>query len=276
MKIIDLCAAQVASTISLAREQQRLNRQLDRLAVDIEQSYHSAIGQPLINIAGVLDNLLDERAPLGPLNPRQAQSLIRARDNLNRLRQQIRRLLIARQIEDEALPLARRWTDVGGLIGDVARKVEPAYRDKGITLTCAPAPDIALYIDPERIQEVLGDILTNAYKFTPGGGAVQVAVAADEQTVRIGVSDTGRGIAREDHDKVFEKFVQLPPLLKSRESGAGLGLYLAKKLMEAHGARLALASEPGTGTTLTLLFPRTHPPGGTSDGDTLRAADRNG
>jgi signal transduction histidine kinase/signal transduction protein with GAF and PtsI domain len=276
LKIIELCAAQAATAISMAREHERLNRRLGQIADDIEQSYHAAIGQPIVNIAGTFDILLNDHAPLGPLTEPQRDRIQRAQENVGRLRRQLRRLLLARQLEEDRIQLAVQPVKLTGLITEAVKKIEPIYREKEIRLTwlCDRAIE-PLELDRDQIHEVLGDLLLNAYKFTPTGGTVQVWAEAQANHVQIAVCDSGRGVAVEDREKIFEKYVQLPPLLSNRESGAGLGLYLAKKIMEGHGGTITLDSRLGKGSTFTLTFPRSSDEvGGCRDDEIRRPVDR--
>jgi signal transduction histidine kinase len=264
-QLLELGAAQIAIAIRIAREQSELNRRLDLLAGDIDQTYHKAIGQPLINLLAMFDNLLDPRQHLGQLTVRQVSRLERGRQNLLRLQRQIDRLLMARQIEEKRLVLERRRTPVHVFVQAALDKVSVDFEEKGLRLTFAPAArTLYVDIDADRLEDVLCDILTNAYKYTPAGGQVHVCIE-DGQYIRIGVRDTGRGIAPEDQARVFEKFVQLPPLLKSRAAGAGLGLYLARTLIEAHGGRLTLESARDAGSTFTIWLPRAAYEGGVHD-----------
>jgi signal transduction histidine kinase len=113
-----------------------------------------------------------------------------------------------------------------------------------------------LRADERRLQQVLAGLLSNAVKFTPAGGEVTVGAALDPSgDLPLHVTDTGIGIPAADLDRVFEPFIQLDAALSRRFQGAGLGLYVARALVEAHGGRLRLLSEPGAGTRAEIALP---------------------
>jgi len=107
------------------------------------------------------------------------------------------------------------------------------------------------------VKQVLINLLANAIKFTPGGGKVRLSAAhARDGGLVLAVADTGIGIAKEDIPKALERFGQVDSKLSRRYEGAGLGLPLAKQLMELHGGALVLESELNVGTTVSVTFPR--------------------
>ena len=113
-----------------------------------------------------------------------------------------------------------------------------------------------LRADERRLQQVLAGLLSNAVKFTPAGGEVTVGAALDPAgDLLLHVTDTGIGIPAADLERVFEPFIQLDASLSRRFQGAGLGLYVARALVEAHGGRLRLLSEPGAGTRAEIALP---------------------
>jgi two-component system sensor histidine kinase ResE len=108
--------------------------------------------------------------------------------------------------------------------------------------------------DPDRItDQVLGNLLSNALKFTPEGGAVAVRAWSDKDLLRIEVRDSGEGIPREDLPHIFDKFYQVSQ--QARTKGAGLGLAIALEVVEAHGGTIDVDSQPGRGTTFTINIP---------------------
>jgi signal transduction histidine kinase len=108
--------------------------------------------------------------------------------------------------------------------------------------------------DERRIRQVIFNLLSNAVKFTPSGGAVDVRAARANGEVRVSVTDTGPGIAAEDHERIFEEFQQTGAGMEQRE-GTGLGLALSKRLVELHGGRIWVESEPGKGSTFVFTLP---------------------
>jgi signal transduction histidine kinase len=111
--------------------------------------------------------------------------------------------------------------------------------------------------DPDRINEVLGNLLANAFKFTPRGGTVQLTVDGVDSSVSIEVADTGAGIPPEQLPRIFDKFYQADNQREASSGGSGLGLAIAKQIVEAHGGTIQCDSTPGVGTTFTIMLPTT-------------------
>jgi signal transduction histidine kinase/signal transduction protein with GAF and PtsI domain len=255
LKSLDLCARQTAIAISIARAHQRLNARVDGLADEIVRSYHTWIGQSLTSASDTLENLLNPQI-LGPLTPLQTDRLCMAVLDLRTLKHQLKRLLMIRRIEDDCLDLMKTLTEPRSLIEAACGRVHDRLAEQKIELTCEIACSSTLAVDQDRITEVLVDILSNAIKFTPSGGQIQIWCRDTDSEVIIGIRDTGRGIAPEHLEKVFEKYFQAQPLLGNEQEGAGLGLYLARKVVCLHGGTLKAESQLGQGSTFILNLPK--------------------
>ncbi|MBL0891651.1 MAG: ATP-binding protein, partial [Gemmatimonadaceae bacterium] len=109
-----------------------------------------------------------------------------------------------------------------------------------------------LLCDRQRLQQVLSNLLGNAVRFTPAGGRIVLAATMHDDAVRVSVSDTGPGVAPEDVPRLFERYWQAPRLLRA---GSGLGLYIAKGIVEAHGGDIGVDSEPGKGAMFWFTLP---------------------
>jgi signal transduction histidine kinase len=112
-----------------------------------------------------------------------------------------------------------------------------------------------VYWDLDRINEVLGNLLSNAFKFTPHGGSVMLTLSPTEDGVRMEVRDTGAGISAEQLPHIFEKFYQADNQGSARAAGSGLGLAIAKEIVDAHGGTISCESKPGVGTCFTITLP---------------------
>ena len=143
------------------------------------------------------------------------------------------------------------------VIDEAMQMVAPQAQAGNVALsTDAAIDDLCLHGDRRRVRQVLINLLANAVKFTPSGGAATLRAMADCDGVTISVADTGIGIAEEDIPKALERFGQVESHLSRKYGGAGLGLPLAKQLMEQHGGTLTIESAVNAGTTVTVKFPK--------------------
>lgn len=158
------------------------------------------------------------------------------------------------KIEAGMLRLQTRSATVSSILDDIAAMLKQRASDKSINLIL-PAVNIELECDADRIRQVLSNIIGNAIKFTPAGGSVMVQVTEDhaDDAVHFAITDTGPGIAKEDIDHVFDRFWQAET---SAHLGAGLGLFISKGIVDAHGGSIGLESEVGKGTTFFFSIPR--------------------
>ena len=210
---------------------------------------------PLNAIIGFSEILKDEIfGPVGSARYRDyAASIHRSGAHLLGL---INDILDISKFDAGKLELHEEQIDVGGLVADCIRLMEPqAQKAKVAVRSSIPAHAFILAADDRRLRQVLLNLLSNAVKFTPDGGEVKVSASRDEKGLSIGVADTGIGIAAKDIPLALERFGQIDSTLSRRYEGTGLGLPLAKHLMELHGGTLFIASEVGVGTTVTVSFP---------------------
>jgi signal transduction histidine kinase len=156
--------------------------------------------------------------------------------------------------------------DLVRLIQNVVRQTDPAAEAGGIkVIVRLPREAPRLNGDERQLGQALSQLLSNAVKFTPAGGTVTVeAGSAAEGQVFVAVADTGIGIPAADLERVFEPFTQLDGSLSRRYPGAGLGLFMARAIVSAHGGRLTLVSEPGRGTTARITMPASRSVGGSA------------
>jgi signal transduction histidine kinase/DNA-binding response OmpR family regulator len=157
------------------------------------------------------------------------------------------------KVEAGRLELSREPVELSGAVAESLAGLAPLAERQGVTLT-ADVPPVVVTVDRGRLRQVLYNLLSNAIKYTPAGGRVAVEGATDGRTARITVADTGIGIAAADQARVFEEFQQVgDPVL--RQPGTGLGLALTRRLVEAHGGRVELASTLGVGSRFTVVLP---------------------
>jgi len=210
---------------------------------------------PLNAVIGFSEMLGQE--PFGALgNPRYREYVEHIRASGTHLLKLINDVLEFSKAAEGALSLDEGDIDVGREIEAALDAMMPQAAKAGVCLANRSARGLpALHADARRVRQILFNLLSNAVKFTPKGGRVSVSAELRADGFAVSVADTGIGIAPEDLATAFERFAQIDSRLARRYEGAGLGLPLTKELVERHGGTIALASEPGKGTTATVVFP---------------------
>jgi len=160
------------------------------------------------------------------------------------------------QVDAGQLTLLKIPTDLGGLIEQAATMFQVQAQEKGVTVVADAPEDLPpVNVDPERIAQVLRNLVSNAIAHTPAGGAVTLAVHADDREVTVTVSDTGVGIAPEHLAHVFDRFYRVDPSRTRQTGGAGLGLAIVRQLVLAHGGSVSVESTPGEGSVFAFTLP---------------------
>lgn len=160
------------------------------------------------------------------------------------------------ELESGGLKLREDDIAIEEVVDSALRGLSPSPVAMGLSLRIEIDPHLPpLYADGKRLRQVLANLLSNAVKFTPEGGQITVSGFRDGDRICIAVADTGIGIAEADIPKAFESFGQVDSRLARNYEGLGLGLSLAKRLVELHGGTLELQSAKEIGTTVTLCFP---------------------
>ena len=164
-------------------------------------------------------------------------------------------------LEAEESGVTRRATDVGALVHAIVRNHEPQFREKGVVLRFAPTPKdggtaaAMVDVDPDKLSQAVINLLSNALKYTPAGADVSVDVKARDQGIEIHVSDRGIGIDPKDLPRVFDRFFRADHSRSRATGGAGIGLSIAKAIVEAHGGTISAASVPGHGSEFVIALP---------------------
>jgi signal transduction histidine kinase len=200
---------------------------------------------PLTIIQGRLEGLLDG---VYPRDNGQLEGILGDTRVLARLVEDLRTLAHA---ESGTLALHKEPTDAASVIADAVQACRPDANARDVALGHdAGAALPMIEVDPVRLREVLMNLLTNAIRHTPAGGQVAVSASALDGQVQLRVTDTGSGIAPDELPRIFERFY------KGRSSaGSGLGLPIARGIVEAHGGTITADSTPGRGTSVTVTLP---------------------
>lgn len=204
---------------------------------------------PLTALEGYLEGLID-----GVFAP-EPEILGAASDELRRLRRLADDLSALSRAEEQRLDLHPAGTDLTDLTRRAASRLAPQFADGHITLTVQAAQALPVRADPDRITQVLTNIIGNALTATPAGGTVTVQTRAQGHSAQVVIADTGAGLAAADLERIFERFYRAPGQPR-RSSGSGIGLTIARGIARAHGGDVTAASPgPGHGATFTLSLP---------------------
>jgi signal transduction histidine kinase len=194
----------------------------------------------------------------GTLTDKQRVYIERAYTSTERLINLVNDMLNVSRIESGRFTLDLKQTDMNKLIEDVVNEMKPRADELGITIeTHQSEPQPLVIIDPDRIKQVIINLIGNSLKFTPKGGKVTISVEMRANRAVVQVSDTGIGIEKADMPKLFRKFGMVGNnyLTKTNTQGTGLGLYLSKSIVELHhGKMLAVSEGKGKGTTFTFMI----------------------
>jgi signal transduction histidine kinase len=192
----------------------------------------------------------------GPLTDQQRDSLERIQRNQHHLLSVIEDVLTFAKLEADRLPLELTTVRVGGALDELDALLGPAMQRKDLTLTCEPCDSaVSLLADPERLRQILLNVVGNAIKFTPAGGRVTVTAVRERDVVRISVTDTGIGIPEDQLPRLFEPFFQVEQGPTRRYAGVGLGLSIAHDLARAMRGDLQVTSRLDEGTTVSITLP---------------------
>lgn len=244
--------AGISGMITLLLDTTREHEQ-DRLKTEFVATATRDFRGPLASIQGFSELLLS-RPELGTAE--RSKFLTHINDEALTLSRLVKNHLDIALIESGGeLPLEKSPCDLADLLARMTRYFQeknPRHR----LVVEIPSHPIEAVVDCGRIEQVLNNVLVNAVKYSPGGGTIRVDGEVREKDFRIRVSDQGPGMPAEEQERIFEKFFRGPTSSKGTE-GLGLGLNIAKHIVEAHGGDISVASTPGRGTVVTILLPMT-------------------
>jgi PAS domain S-box-containing protein len=234
------------------REVERANR----LKSEFLASMSHGLRTPLHTVIGFSELLAEEIE--GPLNEKQKRFVNHIHKDSLHLLELINDVLDLSKIEAGRLELHPETFDVAAAIEEVLSTIRPQGLAKSIAIESDFSEPLALHADRLRFKQVLYNLLSNAVKFTPEGGNISVMAAQREGFLEVSVSDSGIGIPRHEHESIFDKFYQAGATTKGVREGTGLGLAITKRLVEEHGGRISVESEPGKGSRFTFTIPTSH------------------
>jgi signal transduction histidine kinase len=191
----------------------------------------------------------------GPVNEKQRRFINHIHHDSMHLLELINDILDLSKIESGRLELRQETFPLDASVDEVRESILPLAEAKSIGMTTEIPAGVSLRADRMRLKQVLINLLSNAVKFTPAGGKIRVDAVLRSGLAEISVTDTGIGISPEEHKAVFDKFYQVGATTKGVREGTGLGLAITKRLVEEHGGKIWIESQPGKGTRFTFTVP---------------------
>ncbi len=253
--------------VELQRSNEELgekNRELEETSVaknQILSTVSHELKTPLTSVMGYIERLLQQEA-VGPLNDRQQRYLETAKRNSHRLKLLIDDLLDISRIEAGTMELEIGELDVKEAVAEVLDSMKVRLEGKGSRVEVSiPAGLGKVKADRLRFCQILGNLLSNACKYSGAEATVKVRAKRKRGVVQVEVSDTGIGISKGDQTMLFKKFFRVNNSWTREESGTGLGLFITRHLVEAHGGRMWVSSEEGEGSTFGFILPAADSPG---------------
>lgn len=227
-------------------------RELDQMKSDFVGIASHELRTPLAAIRGFTSTLIKNRSRI---SDEQVMDFVRIIDRQSgRLARLVEDLLLVSRIEAGKIQLQPKEVELRTFLQQAVETFDPEDRGR-IRLDVTDA-DRTVSIDADRVDQVLRNLLDNAIKFSPPDASVVVGAHVEDGAIRVSVTDSGEGIAAEDLPHIFERFHQAEAILTRQAEGAGLGLYITKRLVEAMGGRIQVSSRPGAGSTFAVTIPQ--------------------
>ena len=226
-------------------------READRLKDEFVALISHDLRTPLTSIMGYLELVRDD----DNLTEEQVGFLAVADRNADRLLRLVNDLLFVARFEAGQLDLKPTELDLAAVVRQSVEESGPRAAAGGVELTCEASDVSSVQADKGRMFQLVENLVSNAIKFTPAGGDVRVSVTPVNGVVRLEVADTGIGIESDEQQRLFERFFRASTASEHQIPGTGLGLYITRAIVEAHGGSIAVRSDPGEGTSFRVELP---------------------
>jgi two-component system sensor histidine kinase KdpD len=255
LHLLETFAAQAALAIERVAlvdeaQQSRLRSETERLRNSLLSAVSHDLRTPLATITGSASALVEGEATLDPATRRElAQAIEDEADRLNRL---VQNLLEMTRLESGGIHVRKDWEPLEEVVGSALTRVEKRLGERRVDIRLAP--DLPLVpLDPLLIEQVLINLLDNAIKYASGETPIEISDSADEHAVHVTVADRGPGFAPGEEARVFDKFYRGQGA--GTRSGAGLGLAIARGIVEVHGGEITAEPRPGGGALFRFTLP---------------------
>jgi len=229
-------------------------KELDKMKSDFMAAVSHEFRTPLTSINMGVDLLRQQL--LGPLTKAQEDLLNSAKQDCERLTKLVRELLQLSKLESGKIEMREDIVDFRKVIETTLQPLQLPFQEKGVVLNLSLNSQLPPLVgDEQQFSWVISNLLNNALKYTDEGGTVEIRAVPDGESILLQVKDTGKGIPSEYLGKVFDKFVQVKQSLNSTPGSVGLGLAIAKEIVEMYGGKIWVESEVGNGTTFSFKLP---------------------
>jgi len=254
---LDETSDTVAVFLRDVRARLLLEQETDRMRDELIANVSHELRTPLTSIVGYLE-LLSELGEdeLGPQARRLVEIL--ARNALRELRL-VNDLLAVSFVDDYLARTSLEPVELEVLAGQVVEEQQLFAHGAGLTLTLEVEESVVVRGNADRLVRLLENLVVNSCKFSPPGGQIRVGVAADGPDAVLTVSDTGIGVSEAERERIFERMYRAPGAIDRHVEGAGLGLSIAKAIVDAHSGTITIDSTPGEGTVVRVALPRVSP-----------------
>ncbi|WP_449245194.1 ATP-binding protein [Desulfobacca acetoxidans] len=240
------------ASVSLILRDVTPQSKMDAMSKSLVATFAHEFRTPLTSLHLAIHILLDQLA--GAMTEKQLDLIYAAREDCERLQNLVDDILNLVRLQSGKIELRRVVIRIFSIIKNIIDQHRLLAEEQGLDLACVYPPfDEEVFADPERLELVFANLITNAIRHTPAGGSIEIRVLPEKEFLRIEVKDTGEGIPLEYQSQIFEKYFQVSG---SSWKGVGLGLALAKNIIAAHGGEIGLSSQPGQGSTFWFTLPR--------------------